>query len=231
VQKPDAHWASRAHAAAPPSFGVHRPALQNPVVPQSPSVVHGVPQVAAPPITTHFAGEQSLELERHAPDPLHTPRVIAVPLHVAGAQLPSGSWPSGIGAHVPSDCVVSDFAHAWHVPVQAVLQQTPSTQKPEVHWRPDVQAAPLPDFRMQPVEPQYALASQSVWSTQLVRHAAPVAAHLYGRQLVVVFGAQTLVVVPEQVLAEYNVEPMHAAPQSLWGSVPASAWLQAPSTP
>lgn len=36
--------------------------------------------------------------------------------------------------------------HAWHAPVQALLQQTPSTQLPVVHSLPAVQVAPLVFF-------------------------------------------------------------------------------------
>jgi hypothetical protein len=34
---------------------------------------------------------------------------------------------------------------AWQRPVHEVLQQTPSTQKPEVHWLERLQALPSPD--------------------------------------------------------------------------------------
>jgi hypothetical protein len=34
--------------------------------------------------------------------------------------------------------------HAWHVPPQATLQHTPSTQKPLAHWPPPAQLRPIP---------------------------------------------------------------------------------------
>jgi hypothetical protein len=37
---------------------------------------------------------------------------------------------------------------AWHVPSQAVLQHTPSTQLPEAHWSAAVQDRPGPFFRV-----------------------------------------------------------------------------------
>jgi hypothetical protein len=33
--------------------------------------------------------------------------------------------------------------HDSHVPLQALLQQTPSAQKPDPHWLPEVHAVPL----------------------------------------------------------------------------------------
>ncbi len=44
------------------------------------------------------------------------------------------------GEHVPARPV---RLHAWHCPVHAVLQQKPSTQKPETHCFASVQAAPF----------------------------------------------------------------------------------------
>ena len=56
---------------------------------------------------------------RHPPAPSHTPPHTPVPAHSS-----NGSWPSGIGAHVPSDPTRSQRAHR---PAHAVAQQTPST--------------------------------------------------------------------------------------------------------
>ena len=46
-------------------------------------------------------------------------------------------------AHVPLGCPVSAIVHAWQVPLQAVLQQTPSAQSPLAHAPPLVQAVPF----------------------------------------------------------------------------------------
>ena len=52
-------------------------------------------------------------------------------------------------AHVPLAPPVRAAEQAVHVPVQALLQQTPSTQKPEVHSRVAAQAAPFAFFATQ----------------------------------------------------------------------------------
>src|SRR5688572_20783267 len=64
--------------------------------------------------------------------PLHSPvkpQVLdAAPVHSA-----CGSEPTGIGWHSPFGLVVRMLAHASHVPLQSSLQQTPSTQKFDLH--------------------------------------------------------------------------------------------------
>ena len=52
----------------------------------------------------------------------------------------SGSWPAGTAVHVPTLPV---SAHDWQVPVQAVAQQKPCAQKPELHSAAAPQAAPI----------------------------------------------------------------------------------------
>jgi hypothetical protein len=60
-------------------------------------------------------------------------------------QLPPGSVPAMTEPQAPSAPVPFMAAeHAWQRPLQAVLQQTPSTQKPEVHWLAVVQGPPSP---------------------------------------------------------------------------------------
>jgi hypothetical protein len=49
-----------------------------------------------------------------------------------GPQAPSAPWP------------FMAAEQAWQRPVHAVLQQTPSTQNPEVHWLVDEQGPPFP---------------------------------------------------------------------------------------
>jgi hypothetical protein len=65
-----------------------------------------------------------------------------VPQVLAGccAQSLAGSWPSAIGEQVPAEPATSQ---AWQTPVQALLQQMPSAQNPELHCPAAVQAAPL----------------------------------------------------------------------------------------
>jgi hypothetical protein len=80
----------------------------------------------------------------HVPAPLQTP---VVP-HDEGAKSghsASGSAPAATGPQTPS--APEPFfvvEHATQLDVQAVSQQTPSTQKPETHSADPVQAAPFP---------------------------------------------------------------------------------------
>jgi hypothetical protein len=53
-------------------------------------------------------------------------RQAPAPLQAPGAVQPGeSSWPEGVFAHVPT---LPAMLHAWQVPPQEVLQQTPSTQ-------------------------------------------------------------------------------------------------------
>jgi hypothetical protein len=57
---------------------------------------------------------------------------------------PSSHVPSFAAPHVPSDPMsFFDAAHAWHTPLHAELQQTPSAQKPEPQSVPTVHGAPV----------------------------------------------------------------------------------------
>jgi hypothetical protein len=49
--------------------------------------------------------------------------------------------PAGTGAHVPA---LPGTSHFWQVPLQALLQQTPSTQKPDPHSSAQLQRSPMP---------------------------------------------------------------------------------------
>jgi hypothetical protein len=140
----------------------------------------------------------------HAPLPLQAPALVSWPLlHDAppqgipeatcshtppAAQLPvspqgglAAHWPVGAAvpavtdAQVPSDEPVSAIVHAWQVPVQAVLQQTPSTQKPLAHWAPSppVHVAPLACPRVHTPLSQYLPAAQPASFTQAT-HLSPV---------------------------------------------------------
>jgi hypothetical protein len=57
----------------------------------------------------------------------------------------SGSAPALIAPQVPSaPCPFLTAEQARQVPVQALLQQTPSTQLPLAHWLPAPHAPPFP---------------------------------------------------------------------------------------
>ena len=75
-----------------------------------------------------------------------------------------GAWPAGTFAHVPG---LAASAHDWQVPVQAVAQQTPWAQKPELHSAPVAQVAPRIFFEHVP--PLQTLGeTQSVSTVQVV---------------------------------------------------------------
>jgi hypothetical protein len=71
--------------------------------------------------------------------PSHAP-VRPQVLAACAAHCSAGSgWPAGTGPQVPA---LPDNAQDSHDPVHAVLQQTPSAQKPDWHSDVDEQAAP-----------------------------------------------------------------------------------------
>jgi hypothetical protein len=67
----------------------------------------------------------------------------ALPLQNVRVHSLPGSIRLGTLAQVPT---APTRLQAWHVPAQAVLQHTPSTQLPEAHWSGDAQSRPWPFF-------------------------------------------------------------------------------------
>ena len=126
-------------------------------------------------------------------------------------------WPAGAAvpavmfAQVPVAEPVSAIVHATQVPVQAVLQQTPPTQKPLEHWRssPPVHAWPFACAATHwPDALQYWLAlSQSVSAAQLVLHAVALAQMKPPAQAAVLPPLQ--VPLPLQVLAAVSSPLLH----------------------
>ena len=72
------------------------------------------------------------------------------------------------GEHVPAFPVTSQASHS---PVHAALQHKPSTQIPETHWVPVVQAVPLLTFGTQAPLSQKLPVEQSVFAVQVVLQA------------------------------------------------------------
>ena len=118
-------------------------------------------------------GHAPVELEVQLPAPLHVSEVSRPVLqaephaepdhfaHTPPVQRPSvpqlddaSTWQMPLGSVVPSRtelqlplaCPVSAAEHAWHAPVQALLQQNPSTQFDELHWSKAEQATPWPSL-------------------------------------------------------------------------------------
>ena len=141
---------------------------------QSPSVLHEVLQAVAP----HRYGLHCVvEGAGHEP-PLQLAAAVAVPLlqdaprhcEVGNAQaavllpsqLPPQALPSLVqevrapcgapltATHCPT---LPATSHAWHCPLQAWLQQTPSAQEPFTHWFAAPQARPSAFFATHWPEP------------------------------------------------------------------------------
>ena len=120
------------------------PAVQFPLPSQMlPAVNPALPQLAA---------RQTVLLPNfsHAPLPSQWP-VFPHETGVPAVHPPAGSAsPDETAAQVPSgDEPVSALVQAWQVPLQALVQQTPSAQKPLVHWSVAVQACPFGRFPAQ----------------------------------------------------------------------------------
>jgi hypothetical protein len=150
---------------------------------------------------------------RHAPAPLHIP---SLPHIAAGVDVhwpaTTGGSPAATGEQVPVLQVV-------HVPVQAVLQQMPSTQKP------DAQSVPTPDGHGPPIGilPQLMAVHvlpdvHSLVAEHVVRQLVPDVAQVYGAHEFVIAGRH--IPAPSHVRAADSVDPVQ-----LWAAqlVPA-AW-------
>jgi hypothetical protein len=83
----------------------------------------------------------SVPVIRHAPAPSQVPS-LPHSLLASTAQLSCGSVPAFTALQMPELCVVRALEHAMHFPSHSVLQQVPSTQKPEVHSAAPVQESP-----------------------------------------------------------------------------------------
>ena len=121
---------------------------------------------------------------RQPPLPSQNPSVpqLAAPM---SAHWFSGSCPAGTALQVPS---VPASAHERQVPAQAVAQQTPSSQKPELHSAAAAQVAPIGFLPQLPLA-QVLGALQSAFDAQVPRQAA-VGPQTYGSQVLGVAARQ-----------------------------------------
>src|SRR5437764_240106 len=107
----------------------------------APSHAPSVPQPVAGVAAHSLAG--AAPFFTGPPAPSHAPSLpqVAAPLSV---QAFLGSAPVLIGPHTPSaePVVLLAARQLMHEPLQAVAQQTPSTQKPDRHSAPCTQAPP-----------------------------------------------------------------------------------------
>ena len=124
------------HAPEPQTYGVHAIGAPGAHVPE-PLQLAVLWDPPAHDVVQSVPEGQSA----HAPA-LHLPSRPQLVCAVA-AQRPRGSVVPLVAAlQVPSAPPVSAPAQAWHAPVHAMSQRTPSTQKPLWHWSVPVHAAP-----------------------------------------------------------------------------------------
>jgi hypothetical protein len=155
---------------------------------------------------------------RHAPPPSQKP---SSP-HVDAADAehsPRGLVPAAALMHVPTE---PTSPQVWQVPPQALLQQTPSTQKPLAQSPAVLHATPFCSCGTHRPAAQWLPAVQSLFEPQLVAHAA--VAHMNAPQELVPGVWQTPR--PLQVLAGWYVEPVHEEPMHV---VPITCRRQAPA--
>jgi hypothetical protein len=207
TQKPLAHsWA--AAQVCPLDFGPQLPLTQLWPLAQSVSAWQWLMHAPA----THWNGSQSRTPgDRQAPMPSQVPAVFSrLPLHEEAAQTVSAAYREHppIPSHTP-DCPQLDaglFSQTWwgsaaprvagaqvpsrpdcaqltQAPVQAMLQQTPSAQKPEAHCEPALQIAPSglgPQLPFTHFDP-----TQSLSDAQVTAQAPLFASQLNGAQMTV----------------------------------------------
>src|SRR6185312_2952783 len=103
-----------------------------------------------------------------------------MPVPVHGVRVPCGA-PVITVWHVPRLLMLSGMSHAWHWPLHAELQQTPSTQCMLEHCASAVQLRPLPsrphDMLTQVLEPEHCVESAQGGPKHCVA-----SLHLYGAQ-------------------------------------------------
>ena len=164
---------------------------------------------------------------RQPPTPSQLPSRPQV-LAAVAAHCPVGAAvPAGIGVQVP---VVPVRLHAMHVPVQALLQQTPWAQFPELHSGPVVHVAPM-GLRPQLLFRHCAGDTQSLFIEHVVLQAA-VTSHMNGAQLAVLTSRH--VPAPSHVRDGVSTEIVQfpatqTAPAAAWRHLPAPS--QVPSLP
>jgi hypothetical protein len=103
--------------------------------------------------------------------PLHLPSVLHVDAGIAKQSPRGSSVPFVAAAHTPSVPPVSAAEHAWHAPVHAVSQQSPSAQKPLAHWSVALHAVPLVPFGTHALPEQKEPATHAVSFAHDVRQA------------------------------------------------------------
>ena len=192
---------------APQTYGEQAsvvPATQSPTPSQRPA------SVSVPPVQASVPQTVPETASRQAPAPSQRPSVPQAEV-VLGAHWASGSWPAGTLAQVPT---LPAIAQDMQVPVQALAQQIPCAQNPELQSVAAAQLAPmgpLPQLPFLHVLP----AEQSASTVQVVWHWPPVAQENGTQDWL---GVVRQVPRPSQRPAKVSVDPVHPP---CWQSTPA----------
>jgi hypothetical protein len=212
AQNPEAHWLAAVHAVplalqVPPAQPTHKPPVHCVPVAQLALVTHDVVHALAPQMN----GEQfAVATAGQAPVPVQLAAKVAMPLAQlavrhdvvddASAQAPPAAQapvfphsvpvvqresvvPVVVAPQVPLAPPVFAAEHALHAVVQALLQQKPSAQNPDVHWLAALHEPPFAFLATQAVAEQKSPAMQSVSAAQVILHAGD--PHTNGAQLLV----------------------------------------------
>ncbi len=164
---------------------------------------------------------------RQAPLPSQVPSVPQVAA-VLSAHWPSGSWPAGTVAQVPA---VPGCAHERQVPSQAVPQQVPCSQKPELHWSAVAQVLPSGFLPQLPLT-QVLGDAQSPSVLHVVRQVLAAPSQVNGMHDCVAVGTQAPL--PSQREARFMLDPLQVGgrqvtPDGYLRQAPAPS--QTPSVP
>jgi hypothetical protein len=174
--------------------------LQVPAVFSLPPLHEGALQTVS---TAYFA---------HPPEPSQTP--VSPQVEASDfTQIARGSaTPAATGAQMPGPSV---WLQVTQGPVQALLQQTPSTQKPEAHWLASLQGAAVCRLPQLPFT-HLMFAAQSLSEAHCVRQALVAASQLNGEQILA--GPVTQLPAPSQTRTPCTDAPLH---EPAWQTVPA----------
>ena len=151
------------HDVVPPALQAPAP-LQLPWFVCVPALHDCMPQLVALAGKVHAVADAAVHVPPHV-----------VPLPAQSPRMPCGC-PLVTCEHTPSDVGKS---HAWHLPLQSLLQQVPSTQWSLVHSLDDEQLAPS-GLVPQLIETQVAGALQSPMPLHVVLHAVFALLHANG---------------------------------------------------
>src|SRR5581483_5042543 len=125
------------HAVAPHTYA---PQLCVVAAGQCPAPSQDAANVSTPPAQAAARQLVAADGYTHAADaPLHVPPHVPDPVHAV--RPPTGAPLTN--EHVPT---APGRLHAWHWPLHALLQHTPSTQLPATHWLAPAQVEPSASF-------------------------------------------------------------------------------------